>query len=158
MRVEQAPPLQRDLHRLDVILRHHDYVRPRVLVLRRGLALDGERQGVRDPQRLHRKDLPWCCPRETLISCTTISLTMSKTSACVLGLFLTASTLQPASRAPVRGSQGMVVSVSPLASQIGVDILKKGGNAADAAVAVGFALAVTWPTAGNWRGRVHDPA
>lgn len=44
---------------------------------------------------------------------------------------------------------GMVVSVSPPATDVGVDILKKGGNAVDAAVAVGFAEAVTWPEAGN---------
>ncbi|RKY86338.1 gamma-glutamyltransferase [candidate division KSB1 bacterium] len=49
----------------------------------------------------------------------------------------------------VSGKNGMVVSVDKYASQIGIDILKKGGNAVDAAVAVGFALAVTYPSAGN---------
>jgi len=44
---------------------------------------------------------------------------------------------------------GMVVCVSPPAADVGVDILKKGGNAVDAAVAVAFAMAVTWPEAGN---------
>ncbi len=43
----------------------------------------------------------------------------------------------------------MVASVSEIASQVGIDILKKGGNAIDAAVAVGVALAVVWPSAGN---------
>lgn len=50
---------------------------------------------------------------------------------------------------PVRGKNGMVVSASELASTVGIEILKKGGNAIDAAVAVGFALAVTYPSAGN---------
>ena len=54
-----------------------------------------------------------------------------------------------ASNPPVRGKHGMVVSATKLASQIGVDIMKKGGNAIDVAVAVGFALAVTYPFAGN---------
>ncbi|TET72747.1 MAG: gamma-glutamyltransferase, partial [Candidatus Aminicenantes bacterium] len=49
----------------------------------------------------------------------------------------------------VVGKNGMVVSVDEFASLVGIDILKKGGNAVDAAVAVGFALAVTFPAAGN---------
>src|SRR5262245_20066209 len=57
-----------------------------------------------------------------------------------------------ASRAPVRARAGMVASSEKLASQIGVDVLKKNGNAVDAAVAVGFALAVTHPSAGNLGG------
>jgi gamma-glutamyltranspeptidase/glutathione hydrolase len=51
--------------------------------------------------------------------------------------------------AAVSGESGMVVSVDEYASRVGIDILKKGGNAVDAAVAVGFALAVTFPSAGN---------
>jgi gamma-glutamyltranspeptidase / glutathione hydrolase len=50
---------------------------------------------------------------------------------------------------PVVAAHGMVVSQEAVASRIGVDILKRGGNAVDAAVAVGFALAVTLPRAGN---------
>jgi gamma-glutamyltranspeptidase/glutathione hydrolase len=54
-----------------------------------------------------------------------------------------------ASLPPVESSQGMVVSAQRLASEVGVDILKQGGNAVDAAVAVGYALAVTHPCCGN---------
>ncbi len=54
-----------------------------------------------------------------------------------------------ASTDPVRGKNGMVVSASELASKVGVEIMQKGGNAVDAAVGVGFALAVTYPAAGN---------
>jgi gamma-glutamyltranspeptidase/glutathione hydrolase len=43
----------------------------------------------------------------------------------------------------------MVASTSEIASRVGADVMKRGGNAVDAAVAVGFALAVTWPSAGN---------
>lgn len=51
--------------------------------------------------------------------------------------------------AQVYGQNGMVVSSNVLASKIGVDILKKGGNAIDASIATAFALAVTHPEAGN---------
>jgi len=50
---------------------------------------------------------------------------------------------------PVKSKNGMVVSASTIASKVGIQILKDGGNAVDAGVAVGFALAVTYPFAGN---------
>jgi len=50
---------------------------------------------------------------------------------------------------PVRAQHGMVVAQEPIAADIGLSVLKEGGNAVDAAVAVGFALAVTHPVAGN---------
>lgn len=53
---------------------------------------------------------------------------------------------------PVKAQHGMVASVDAMATRVGVDILKQGGNAVDAAIAVGFALAVTHPQAGNLGG------
>ncbi|MTV17639.1 MULTISPECIES: gamma-glutamyltransferase [Bradyrhizobium] len=49
----------------------------------------------------------------------------------------------------IRAENGMVVAQEKLAAQIGADILRQGGNAVDAAVATGFAMAVTYPRAGN---------
>lgn len=60
--------------------------------------------------------------------------------------------LEAASPDPVRAKNGMVSSASALATKVGAQILKMGGNAVDAAVAVGFALAVTYPSAGNLGG------
>ncbi len=57
-----------------------------------------------------------------------------------------------ASQAPVGAENGMVVSAQHLATRVGVDVLKDGGNAVDAAVAVGYALAVVYPAAGNLGG------
>ncbi|ALQ04434.1 gamma-glutamyltransferase [Pseudomonas brassicacearum] len=59
---------------------------------------------------------------------------------------------QAASQAPVAAENGMVVTAQHLATHVGVDVLKSGGNAVDAAVAVGYALAVVYPAAGNLGG------
>ncbi|NVZ37210.1 gamma-glutamyltransferase [Pseudomonas sp. 21615526] len=67
-------------------------------------------------------------------------------------LVLTVSGVQAASQAPVAGENGMVVTAQHLATHVGVDVLKAGGNAVDATVAVGYALAVVYPAAGNLGG------
>src|SRR5437899_2518519 len=67
--------------------------------------------------------------------------------------FLLAFTCAAASGQPkaqtVASKGGVVVCVSPPAADVGVNVLKQGGNAVDAAVATALALAVTWPEAGN---------
>ena len=71
-----------------------------------------------------------------------------------LPIFLSVCLLPPPVDAhePVFARKGMVVAQEPLAADVGVAVLKSGGNAVDAAVAVGFALAVTHPYAGNLGG------
>ena len=70
----------------------------------------------------------------------------------LITLFLLVSACTPNEQVVEKGviaKNSMVVSAHPLASQVGIDILKKGGNAVDAAIAVQFALAVVHPSAGN---------
>lgn len=71
------------------------------------------------------------------------------TLVLMLSLVLTSATLAEGGRTPLRVKNGIVTSASRLASQAGVDTMQAGGNAVDAAIATAFALAVTWPTAGN---------
>ena len=85
---------------------------------------------------------------------TNITRDRLRTVAFVLGLapFVTALGTRAASVAPVAAEHGMVVSAQHLATKVGVDVLKRGGSAIDAAVAVGYALAVVYPAAGNLGG------
>ncbi|MER8480941.1 gamma-glutamyltransferase [Mesorhizobium sp. M1322] len=77
--------------------------------------------------------------RRTLIA---LSLSLTLTLAPLTAIFA-------ASPQPAKGEHGMVVTAQYLASEVGVEVLKNGGNAVDAAVAVGYALAVVYPNAGN---------
>jgi gamma-glutamyltranspeptidase/glutathione hydrolase len=69
-----------------------------------------------------------------------------------LSLLLMAAAVPVWAAHPVRAKHGMVVTVEPHATEVGVKVLASGGNAVDAAIAVGFALAVTHPGAGNLGG------
>ncbi|MGZ5443813.1 MAG: gamma-glutamyltransferase [Thermoanaerobaculia bacterium] len=76
---------------------------------------------------------------------------MKRTAVLLLSLAV-AFPLLAAWNQPVRARNVMVASTSEIASRVGADVMKRGGNAVDAAVAVGLALAVTWPSAGNLGG------
>ena len=78
---------------------------------------------------------------------------MSRRTIWVASLLFSATWfVHAASLAPVPAENGMVVTAQHLATRVGVDVLKDGGNAVDAAVAVGYALAVVYPAAGNLGG------
>lgn len=72
--------------------------------------------------------------------------------ACLLFASVVGTSQAQSQGQAVRADAGMVVSASAPASQAGADVLRDGGNAVDAAVAVALALAVTWPEAGNLGG------
>ena len=74
---------------------------------------------------------------------------MRRRLALLLLLSLIAAAIPLWAAQPVHARHGMVVTREPHATDVGVEVLKNGGNAIDAAVAVGFALAVTHPSAGN---------
>src|SRR5437899_4901176 len=86
------------------------------------------------------------CTTASLLIC--FSLSLSLQPARIADNFAVAA----ASREPVRARHGVIASTNEVASRVGVDVMKHGGNAVDAAIAVAFALAVTHPAAGNLGG------
>ena len=84
----------------------------------------------------------WC--RRTFLLASGVALALA--GSALVGV------VRAASVAPVAAENGMVVTAQRLATEVGVDVLRRGGNAIDAAVAVGYALAVVYPAAGNLGG------
>jgi gamma-glutamyltranspeptidase/glutathione hydrolase len=86
---------------------------------------------------------------------------MRRRCAWIVLIVAAAAATAFSSSEPLRAAHGMVVSQEATASKVGVDVLKAGGNAIDAAIATAFALAVVHPTAGNIGGGgfiVYRPA
>src|SRR5258705_2407042 len=84
-------------------------------------------------------------PLGTRLVATTLALAFISTALAAQ----TAPQAAPTTEEPARTNHAMVVTIQHDATDAGVTILKQGGNAVDAAVAVGFALAVVYPAAGN---------
>jgi gamma-glutamyltranspeptidase/glutathione hydrolase len=92
----------------------------------------------------------WKKPGQPLLSPVIVcALLMAMLAACVRGPGTGAEKSAPS---PVFAQNGMVATQESTATKVGVEILKRGGNAVDAAVAIGFTLAVTLPRAGNLGG------
>ena len=94
-------------------------------------------------------------PIQPTFYCLSYNSLMRRTLVLLLGLILAVPV--HAARQPVRAKHGMVVAMESIAVDVGVSVLQQGGNAVDAAVAVGFAMAVTHPYAGNI-GKTKDKA
>ncbi|HIF24513.1 MAG TPA: hypothetical protein EYQ27_22075 [Gemmatimonadetes bacterium] len=90
--------------------------------------------------------------RNVFAFCTLFALWLGTTALTSVGAISTlasSATILADTTQPVRAPHGMVVSENMRASRVGSDVLAAGGNAVDAAIATGLALAVTHPSAGN---------
>src|SRR5205085_1542817 len=93
------------------------------------------------PHHYHAQSRPTVrAPQGDIMTTTAPIRRRWRSTALVVAAALACITAHAASQAPVAAENGMVVSAQHLASRVGVDVLKKGGNAIDAAVAVGYAL------------------
>jgi gamma-glutamyltranspeptidase / glutathione hydrolase len=102
-----------------------------------------------------RPGAPWRIWRSLMMTRLHAAVLLALAAVSIGPAFLFAQAPTPAASSisartePVLAPHGMVASQEARATRIGVEVLEKGGNAIDAAVAVGFALAVTYPQAGN---------